>query len=69
LCYIAIGSVDQLIHPTDQNDEGEILGMVTPASSPSPAVDAQQILNMNYAFAQTAMLIAAIRLHLFTALA
>ena len=69
MCYIAIGSVDQLIDPTDQNDEGEILGMVTPASSPSPAMNAQQILNMNYAFAQTAMLIAAIRLHLFTALA
>jgi 2-polyprenyl-3-methyl-5-hydroxy-6-metoxy-1,4-benzoquinol methylase len=38
-------------------------------SSQSPAVDARQILDMNYAFAQTAILVAAIRLHLFTTLA
>jgi 2-polyprenyl-3-methyl-5-hydroxy-6-metoxy-1,4-benzoquinol methylase len=43
--------------------------MTIPAPSQSPAIDARQILDVNYAFAQTAMLIAAIRLHLFTALA
>src|SRR5215472_1938685 len=49
--------------------EGEILGMAISTSSQSPAIDARQILDMNYAFAQTAILIAAIRLHLFTTLA
>jgi hypothetical protein len=43
--------------------------MAIPAPSQPPAIDARQILDMNYAFAQTAMLIAAVRLHLFTALA
>lgn len=43
--------------------------MAIPASSQSPAIDARQILDMNYAFAQTAILIAATRLHLFTTLA
>jgi len=43
--------------------------MAAPASSQPPTVDARQILDMNYAFTQTAMLIAAVRLHIFTALA
>jgi 2-polyprenyl-3-methyl-5-hydroxy-6-metoxy-1,4-benzoquinol methylase len=43
--------------------------MTIPASSQSPVIDARQILDMNYAFAQTALLIAAVRLHLFTILA
>jgi hypothetical protein len=43
--------------------------MAIPASSQSPAIDARQILDINYAFAQTATLIAAVRLHLFTVLA
>jgi len=43
--------------------------MAIPASPQSPVIDARQILEMNYAFAQTAMLITAVRLHLFTALA
>lgn len=43
--------------------------MTIPASSHSPTVDARQILDMNYAFAQTALLIAAVRLRLFTILA
>ena len=32
----------------------------------SPALDPRRILDMNYAFASTAMLVAAVRLHLFT---
>jgi 2-polyprenyl-3-methyl-5-hydroxy-6-metoxy-1,4-benzoquinol methylase len=43
--------------------------MTIPASSHPPAIDARQLLDMNYAFAQTALLIAAVRLHLFTILA
>jgi ubiquinone/menaquinone biosynthesis C-methylase UbiE len=43
--------------------------MAVPASSQPSAVDVRQILDMNYAFAQTALLITAVRLHLFTALA
>src|SRR5437764_6584372 len=43
--------------------------MASYTSSQSPAIDARQILDMNYAFAQTAILVAAIRLHLFTTLA
>jgi SAM-dependent methyltransferase len=43
--------------------------MAIPASSQPPVIDARQILDMNYAFAQTAMLIAAVRLHIFTVLA
>lgn len=40
------------------------------ATSPQQTpIDARHILDMNYAFAQTAMLIAAVRLHLFTYLA
>src|SRR5215469_4491945 len=43
--------------------------MAIPASSRSLALDAKNILDINYAFAQTAMLIAAVRLHVFTTLA
>jgi ubiquinone/menaquinone biosynthesis C-methylase UbiE len=39
-----------------------------PSHSPTspPALDPRRILDMNYAFANTAMLVAAVRLHLFT---
>jgi 2-polyprenyl-3-methyl-5-hydroxy-6-metoxy-1,4-benzoquinol methylase len=42
--------------------------MTIPASSQSSAIDTWRILDINYAFAQTAILIAAVRLHLFNAL-
>lgn len=35
----------------------------------SPALDPRRILDMNYAFAHTAMLVAAVRLHIFTHMA
>jgi ubiquinone/menaquinone biosynthesis C-methylase UbiE len=38
-------------------------------SASMPAINPKPILDMNYAFAQTAMLMAAVRLHLFTYLA
>jgi len=43
--------------------------MTIPVSSHPPTIDARQILDMNYAFAQTALLMAAVRLRLFTILA
>lgn len=43
--------------------------MTIPTSSQSTSGDVEQILDMNYAFAQTAMLIAAVRLRVFTILA
>jgi 2-polyprenyl-3-methyl-5-hydroxy-6-metoxy-1,4-benzoquinol methylase len=43
--------------------------MTIPASPHPPAIDARQLLDMNYAFAQTALLMAAVRLRLFTILA
>ncbi len=43
--------------------------MVIPASPQPSAIDEWQILDMNHAFAQIAMLIVAVRLHLFTTLA
>jgi hypothetical protein len=66
LCSIPIGLADQLVR---LNDKGEILGMSISTSSQSPAVDARQVPGMNYAFAQTAVLIAAVHLHLNTATA
>lgn len=42
---------------------------MTPAISPSELLDPRSIMDMNYAFARTAMLVAAIRLRLFTHLA
>jgi precorrin-6B methylase 2 len=48
---------------------GRILAMAIPTSSQSPVLDAKHILDINYAFAQTAMLMAAVRLHVFTTLA
>jgi SAM-dependent methyltransferase len=42
--------------------------MSNTSSSQSQAVDAKKLLDMNYAFAQTALLVAAVRLHLFTIL-
>src|SRR5438067_3424332 len=40
------------------------------SQAPTPSVlDPRRILDMNYAFAQTAILVAAVRLHLFTHMA
>jgi hypothetical protein len=63
LCYIPSGLAGKLVR---LNDKGGILDMSIPTSSQSPAVDARQVLDMNYAFAQTAVLIAAVHLHLNT---
>ena len=43
--------------------------MAMPASSQPSTIDARQILDMNYAFAQTAILSAVIRLHSSTVFA
>ena len=41
--------------------------MIPSSYSPvEPDIDSRPILDMNYAFARTAMLVAAVRLHIFT---